>query len=125
MLPSVISALIVGPRKGIACACNPVGICQAAPGWLISGYTIFGIGFPPLHMFIEALPLLFAVYIIAFGDFILAETVVKAARMNEKMRSLSLSDKSHLISGIRNAVLSLIAPYTQLAGPLWAAVTVV
>lgn len=126
MLPSIVVALIVGPLvKELPVPAIQWGFAKLHLGELISGYTIFGIGFPPLHMFIEALPLLFAVYIIAFGDFILAETVVKAASDERKDEIVEFnSDRSNLISGIRNAVLSLIAPYTQLAGPLWAAVTV-
>lgn len=126
MLPSIIVALIVGPLVNEL----PVpqiewGIAKLHLGELISNYTVFGIGFPSLRLFIEALPLLFAVYIIAFGDFVLAETVIRTADEIRKDEILEFNpNRSNLISGIRNAILAFVAPYTQLAGPLWAAVTV-
>jgi hypothetical protein len=126
MLPSIILALIIGPIvKELPIPQIEWGIAQLKLGELISGYTIFGIGFPPLRLFIDALPLLIAVYIIAFGDFVLAETVIRTADEERKDEILEFNpNRSNLISGIRNALLSVFSPYTQLAGPLWAAVTV-
>lgn len=126
MLPAIILALVVGPLVGEL----PVpqlewGFAQLRIGELISGYTVFGIGFPSARLFLEALPLMFAIYIIAFGDFVLAETVVCSADETRKDEVLEFNpNRSNLISGIRNTVLALISPFTQLAGPLWAAVTV-
>lgn len=126
MLPSIIFALIVGPLIGeLPFPKIEWGFSSLRLGELISGYTIFGIGFPSLTLFIDALPLLVAVYIIAFGDFVLAETVIGSAD-KERPDELILfnPNRSNLISGMRNLVLAFISPYTQLAGPLWAAVTV-
>ncbi len=126
MLPSIVFALIFGPLVGEL----PVpqiewGIASLHLRELLKGYSIFGLGFPPLRLFIDALPLLVAVYIIAFGDFVLAETVVKAANKERGDEAIEFNaNRSNLISGIRNLILAVISPYTQLAGPLWAAVTV-
>ncbi|MCW3489012.1 hypothetical protein [Dethiobacter alkaliphilus] len=126
MLPAIILTLIVGPLVGEL----PVpqiewGFAELRIAELISGYTVFGIGFPSLRMFVDALPLMVAIYIIAFGDFVLAETVLRNADENRKDEVLEFNpNRSNLISGIRNGILALISPFTQLAGPLWAAVTV-
>lgn len=126
MLPALLFAIIVGPFVGeLPWPKIEWGIALPNFGALISGYTMFGIGIPKLSHFIDALPLLIAVYIIAFGDFVLAESVIGAADKDRPDEKVTFDpNRSNLISGIRNAVLAVIAPYTQLAGPLWAAVTV-
>ena len=126
MLPSIIFALIVGPFvKELPWPNIQWGFSSLKLGELINGYTLFGLGFPKLSLFLDALPLLIAVYIIAFGDFVLAETVIGAAAKERPDEKVEFNpNRSNLISGIRNLVMSLVAPYTQLCGPLWAAVTV-
>ncbi len=93
---------------------------------VISGYSMFGApGFPPASMFIKALPLAAVCYIIAFGDFVLAEVVTKDA---DEVRPDEVIDfnpsRSNVIAGIRNLVLALIAPYGTMNGPLWAGGTI-
>jgi len=126
MLPAIIIAIIVGPIAGeIPVPKIEWGIAPLKLGELISGYTIFGIGFPEARHFAAAIPVMIAAYIIAFGDFVLTETVVKSANNERPDEYLDFNpNRSNLISGIRNAIMCLIAPYTQLCGPLWAAVTV-
>ena len=100
------------------------------PIWKISevikGFTIFGApGFPPAVMFLKALPLAAVCYIIAFGDFVLAEVVTKDA---DEFRPDEIIDfnptRSNIISGFRNLVLALIAPYGPMNGPLWGGGTI-
>ncbi len=93
---------------------------------VIAGYTIFGApGFPPASMFMKALPLAVVCYIIAFGDFVLAEVVTKDA---DEVRPDEVIDfnptRSNIISGLRNLVLALVAPYGPLNGPLWGGGTI-
>ncbi|MFZ5754345.1 MAG: hypothetical protein ACOY3J_08905 [Bacillota bacterium] len=126
MLPSIIFALIVGPFvKELPFPQIEWGISSLKIRELITGYTVFGIGLPDIAKFIDALPLLIAVYIIAFGDFVLAESVIGAADKDRPDEKVEFNpNRSNLISGIRNLIMGLISPYTQLCGPLWAAVTV-
>lgn len=126
MLPSIVFAVIFGPIVGeLPMPQIEWGIASLHLEELFQGYTIFGLGFPPLRLFMDALPLLLAIYIIAFGDFVLAETVVASTKEERKDEVVEFnSNRSNLISGIRNLVLAVISPYTQLAGPLWAAVTI-
>ncbi|MFZ5944528.1 MAG: hypothetical protein ACOYVD_10480 [Bacillota bacterium] len=128
MLPGMIVAAIIGPLFGeipipaVEMGFVPFGnIIQ-----VISGYTIFGApGFPPFEYFIKALPLVFAAYIIAFGDFVLAEVVTKDADTVRQDEVIDFNaNRSNIISGIRNLIMGCFAPYGPLCGPLWAGGTI-
>jgi hypothetical protein len=94
-------------------------------GKIISDLSIFGVGVPPLHMFIQALPLALVCYVIAFGDFITSETLMEEARESRTDEHIDCnSSRSNLICGIRNLILGLIAPFPPLSGPLWVGMTV-
>lgn len=49
---------------------------------IISQVSIFGVGIPPVSMFVKALPLALVCYVIAFGDFVTTETLVTEARQS-------------------------------------------
>ncbi len=73
---------------------------------------------------IAAIPTAIVVYIIAFGDFVTSEELLRSAdevRQDEKIDFNA--NRSNVISGIRNVAMALCCPYTQTCGPLWAAVT--
>jgi hypothetical protein len=87
--------------------------------------SIFGVGFPPVSMFIKALPLALVSYIIAFGDFVTTETLVSEAQESRDDEHIDFdSSRSNLVSGLRNLILSIFAPFPPLAGPLWVGMTV-
>ena len=91
---------------------------------IINSTSVFAVGFPSLKLFIDALPLAIVAYIIAFGDFVTSETLVKeASEVREDEKIDFDSNRSNIISGIRNAILAIIAPLPPLSGPLWAGVT--
>lgn len=88
-------------------------------------YLPFTVGFPPAEMFVKAVPTAIIAYIIAFGDVIVGETLVRAAadeaRQDEKVDIDA--DRIHIVTGLRNVLHSFLAPYPGLAGPIWTAVT--
>lgn len=87
--------------------------------------SIFSVGFPPLSMFIQALPLAFICYVLAFGDFVTSETLVKEAKESRDDEYIDFnSSRSNLISGLRNLILAIFAPFPPLSGPLWVGMTV-
>lgn len=87
--------------------------------------SIFGVGLPSMDMFIQALPLALVSYIIAFGDFVATESLVDEARMSRTDEVVDFNpNRSNIISGIRNLILALFAPFPPLSGPLWAGMTV-
>jgi hypothetical protein len=127
MLPGFIVAAIVGPILGEISAPKFSGVIFqnffSNMGNVIANFTIFSpnVGFPPATFFIQALPLMFAAYIIAFGDFVLAEVVVKDADVARPDEVIDFNpNRSNIIAGLRNFVLAFLAPYGPLNGPLWA-----
>jgi hypothetical protein len=86
--------------------------------------TIFGVGFPSLDMIIGAIPLGLLAYIIAYGDIIVGDNLIKRAqayRPDEKV-SYDLS-QIHVVTAIRGFIHSFIAPHPGLAGPIFTAGT--
>lgn len=126
MLSSLVVAMLVGFISGeIPLPEIKWGFIPFAFDELFRTASPFSIGFPTLTSFLTAIPTAIAVYIIAFGEIITAEAVLsdcQKARPEEKLEFNS--NKTNVISGVRNLLLSLFAPFTALAGPLWAAVTV-
>ena len=91
---------------------------------VIDQVSIFGVGIPPVSMFVKALPLALVCYLIAFGDFVTTETLVTEARQARDDEYIDFnSSRSNLVSGLRNLILSIIAPF-PLSGPLWVGMTV-
>ena len=87
--------------------------------------SVFAVGFPPFGMFVKAHPLAFICYVLAFGDFVTSETLVKEAKESRDDEYIDFnSGRSNLISGLRNLVLAVFAPFPPLAGPLWVGMTV-
>lgn len=127
MLPGIIVAAIIGPIIGeIPIPKMQMGVIDLTLfDDLLTKYTVFGVGFPSARHFIDALPLVFAAYIIAFGDFVLAEVVTKEADKVRQDEYIEFSpNRSNIISGIRNLIMGLLAPYGPLCGPLWAGGTI-
>lgn len=92
---------------------------------IINQVSIFGVGIPPVSMFIRAFPLALVCYVIAFGDFVTSETLVSEAREARDDEYIDFnSSRSNLVSGLRNIILAIIAPFPPLSGPLWVGVTV-
>lgn len=123
MLPGIIIAAIIGPIVGeITFPQIEMGMVSFRLGEVIKGYSIFGIpGFPPLTYFIKATPLAITAYIIAFGDFVVAEVVAKDSNKVRGDEQIDFNaNRSNIIAGIRNLIMGLFAPFTPLCGPLWA-----
>jgi len=127
MLPGLVVAGVIG----IAIGELPMPVVEMGitPIWRLKevaqSYTVFGLGFPPISYFIKALPTMVAAYIIAFGDFVLAEVVTTDAKTVRPDEVIDFNpNRSNLISGFRNIVMGLFAPYAPLCGPLWAGGTI-
>lgn len=127
MLPAIVIAVFVGPIVGeLPWFHIEIGTFIKIPDFSGIWNTLspFAIGFPTASMFLTALPLAFVIYIVAFGDFITSEALITEADSVRKDEKIDFNaNRSNLVSGIRNILMSLVCPYTQLCGPLWAAVT--
>lgn len=127
MLPAIIVGVIIGPIAGeIAVPCVQWWPLIKIPefGNIFRQLSPFAIGWPSPATWIAAVPVAIVIYIIAFGDFVTSEALITEAdevRQDEKIDFNA--NRSNLVSGIRNVGMALICPYTQMCGPLWAAVT--
>lgn len=77
---------------------------------VIDQVSIFGVGIPPVSMFVKALPLALVCYLIAFGDFATTETLVTEARQAFVCARIGMdyckSDRDKMIAGVMAAVLA-------------------
>jgi hypothetical protein len=93
---------------------------------VVSNFSPLSIGFPPLHIWIAAIPMAFIAYVIAFGDMVIGATVVDQAnreyRLDEEVNFNP--NRLHLLCAFRNFLEGSLAPTVTLAGPVWAAMTV-
>lgn len=127
MLPAILLSVVIGPlAKELPTPSVSFWPLFYIPDFagMFANYSPLGIGFPTVQMFIDAIPHSIVVYIIAFGDFVTCEALIGSAdeaRQDEKITFNA--NRSNIISAIRNYILSIVAPYPTLAGPLWAAVT--
>ena len=127
MLPAVIVAVIVGPLSGELPAPNLVlGSIIKIPDFAIIWNTLspFAIGFPSIGKIISTIPTAIAIYIIAFGDFVSSEQLIRSAEEVRTDEHIDFNaNRSNIVSAIRNIIQAFICPYPSLCGPLWAAVT--
>src|SRR5690606_31442565 len=84
------------------------------------------IGWPSLDTFLAALPLALITYVLFFGDVVTGDEMIEAAqpdRPDEKLETNST--RAHLATGIRNAIMGVIAPFFTTQGVLWTGIQVV
>ncbi|MDY3986472.1 hypothetical protein ACQRBK_02865 [Peptoniphilaceae bacterium SGI.137] len=127
MLPAILIAVILGPLvKEIAFPKIVWWPFIKIPefGNIWNQLSPFAIGWPSVSTWIAAIPMAAVVYIIAFGDFVTTEALIEDAHEERPDEMIDFNaDRSNLVSGIRNVAMALTCPYTQMCGPLWAAVT--
>ena len=86
----------------------------------------FSIGFPPLNMYIDALPLVIIGYILLFGDIITGKAILKDAEKERPDEPLDVDvNKVHLSIAIRNFLGLIANPNFPTQGALWTGVHVV
>lgn len=127
IFPIIALAIVVAPIFGEAPWPKlEWGFSQPDFTTLWREYTIFGLGMPPVSMFISAIPTVLAAYIVVFGDVLQARAILDEADVKRPDEKVEYSpDRAHLIFGARNAIMSVLGPDTTMCGPLWAAMHVV
>lgn len=127
IFPIIILAVVIAPLFGEA-PWPKLEWGFSSPDFmgLWSNYTLFGLGFPPLMLFVTGLPTVLATYIVLFGDVLQTKALVKEADEARPDEKLDYNpNRAHLIFGTRNAVMSVLGPDVTMAGPLWSAMQVV
>lgn len=127
IFPVIILAVVIAPLFGEA-SWPKIEWGISAPDFaaLWSEYTIFGLGLPPMMMYVTALPTVLAAYIVLFGDVLQTKALVEegsSVRPDEKVEYNP--SRAHLIFGIRNSAMSILGPDVTMCGPIWSAMQVV
>lgn len=127
IFPIIVLAVFIAPLFGEASWPSlEWGLSNPDFGTLWREYTVFGLGLPSVAFFLTAIPTVFATYIVLFGDILQSRAILAEAdefRSDEKIDYNP--NRSHLIFGTRNGIMSLIGPDITMCGPLWAAMQVV
>ncbi|MCL2235991.1 MAG: hypothetical protein FWB98_06100 [Defluviitaleaceae bacterium] len=126
MLAGLIAAMIVGvitrelPVPAIQWGISPMPFRE-----LFENFTVFGIGFPGFNHFFAAIPVAVLLYLIAFGEIVVTETVIKEAGEVRKDEVVDYNvNRTNVIIGLRNLILAFVSPYVPMAGPNWVGGTV-
>ncbi len=127
IFPIIILAVVVAPIFGEA-PWPSIEWGFSSPDFtrLWNEYTVFGIGFPPVEMYLTAIPTVLATYIVLFGDILQNRALItdgQKYRPDEKVKYKST--RAHLIFGGRNAAMSILGPDVTMCGPIWSAMQVV
>mgnify|MGYP006189165149 CR=1 FL=1 len=127
IFPIILLAVIVAPIFGEApWPSIEWGISQPDFVTLWNEYTVFGLGMPPLMMFVTAIPTVFAAYLVVFGDVLGARAILSEADHIRRDEKVDFNpNRSHLIFGGRNAFMSIFGPDVAMCGPQWSAMQVV
>lgn len=127
IFPIIILAVMIAPLFGEAPWPKlEWGFTNPDFATLWNEYTVFGLGMPPLALFISGLPTVLATYIVLFGDILQSKAIIDEAddiRQDEKIDYNP--NRAHLIFGARNSVMSILGPDVTMCGPMWAAMQVV
>lgn len=127
IFPIILLAVITAPLVNEATWPSiEWGITKPNFKLMFNEYTVFGVGLPPIKMFLTAIPTVLAAYIVLFGDVLQSEAILEEADEIRKDEKIDYNpNRSHLIFGIRNSIMSFIGPDVTMSGPLWAAMHVV
>lgn len=95
-------------------------------GSLWSKASPFAIGWPPLATFMAALPLSLITYILFFGDLVTGDEMIEQAQEARPDEVLEVNnDRAHVATGIRNIIMSIVAPFFPTQGVLWTGIQVI
>lgn len=126
ILPAMLAAVVVAPLFNEApWPSIEWGISRPDFATLYSEYTVFGVGIPPMLMFLTAIPTVLAAYIVVFGDVIQTRAILDEAKDDRPDQKVFYKpNRAHLIFGGRNVLMSVIGPDVAMCGPSWAAMQV-
>lgn len=126
-LPIILIAIVIAPLVGEVPWPNiEWGFTTLAFGELLNNWTIFGLGLPPLEFFLLSFPYVISTYIIVFGDLIQAKCLLDDASKKRPDEYIDFNtNRSNIIFGARNVLMSIFGPTITLCGPLAAAMQVV
>ena len=130
LVPPLLLAIVIAPVLGeLPWPAIEWGFTVPRFYTLFTQWTPFAsnIGWPALSLFVSALPLVLAVYIVLFGELIQADALIDEARESRHVDEDVHFDanRNNMIVGIRNISMSMLGPDVTMCGPMWAAMQVV
>ncbi len=129
MMPALALAIFVGPMLGELPWPTYDTNIFTRPDFttLFRDFTMMGaIPLPPLKMFLTGLPMVISAYIVVFGDVIQSQALLNDAQKYRPDENVDYNpNRSHIIFGARNTIMSILGPDISMCGPLWAAMQVV
>ncbi|MFT6267951.1 MAG: hypothetical protein ACJAVV_000756 [Alphaproteobacteria bacterium] len=86
----------------------------------------FAIGWPPVDTFLASFPLALITYILFFGDVVTGNEMIEQAQKQRPDEKLELNgSRAHMATGIRNAMMGIVAPFFGTQGVLWTGIQVI
>ena len=127
ILPAIILAIIVAPLVGEAPFSIQWGFSSPSFSTLWTDWVPWGtLGWPSVSLYLEAIPLALATYIVIFGDAVQCQAIIREADPIRPDEPVDYNpNRAHDIIGIRNTFMSMFGPDVSMCGPIWAAMTVV
>ncbi|RLL47024.1 xanthine/uracil/vitamin C permease [Oceanobacillus piezotolerans] len=124
IMPAIIVAILLGWAVGEYPTPNiewGITIPALSEVWQL---TPFVIGFPGIEMLIAAIPTAILAYIIAYGDIIVGDQMIKRAKESRNDEKIQYSfSQLHILTAIRNLLNALFAPHPGMSGPIYTAGT--
>ncbi|WP_227939335.1 hypothetical protein [Alkalihalobacillus deserti] len=126
LLISFLIAGIVGMISGEIKFSFEWGFFIPQIGQSLSTLAPWSVGLPSWSMIIAALPLGLMIYILAFGDLLVAGTLLEGADKKRPDEKIDINTtRSHYVLAIRNFIQLITAgPLVMLHGPIWTGVQV-
>lgn len=126
MLIGFVVAAIAGPLSGEFGFKISMGIFIPPFAEALALVSPFAIGWPSLDMFVSAFPLALMVYVIVFGDLVVANTLLQDADNVRKDEKIEINTtRTHYTLFFRNIGQLLTAgPLIPMHGPMWTGVQV-
>ncbi|WP_199256805.1 hypothetical protein [Alteribacillus sp. YIM 98480] len=95
-------------------------------GETLASLSVWSIGLPSWDIFIAAIPISLMIYVLAFGDLLVAHTLLKDADSARKDEKIDINPtRSHYTLALRNIAQLLTAgPLLWVHGPIWTGVQV-
>ena len=123
LLPGFVAAGVVGVFAGEISFDIQWGWLLPPVADTLAKVSPLSIGWPPLSMYLEALPLAFVAYVIVFGDFITGSEMVKSAQSTRTDDPIDMNfERTQVAVAARNGISSVVAPLFPFQGVLWTGV---
>ncbi|WP_201745344.1 hypothetical protein [Alteribacter lacisalsi] len=126
LLLSLLAAGIVGFFTGEMTYTMEWGFFIPPVTETVTTLSIWAVGLPPFEVFLAVIPIALVIYVLAFGDLVVAHTLLKGADKARKDEKIDINPtRSHFVLAARNLGQIMTAgPLLWIHGPIWTGVQV-